>query len=345
MITELDARSRAIFRRIVESYLETGEPVGSRTLAASTGLGLSPATIRNTMADLTDAGLLQAPHASAGRLPTERGLRLFVDAMLEIGDVSEDERRTIEARIAGAGYTMEQALEQASSYLSGLSQGAGLVVAPTHDVAVRHMEFVRLSEEKILVVLVHEDGHVENRLVPAPPGLTASDLAQATNYLSARLRGRTLAEARERIVEEVKARRAALDQLAAKLVETGVADWSPRAEGDGALIIRGRARLLEDAAAADDLERIRMLFDELEQEKDILELLELAKTGEGVRIFIGSENKLFSLSGSAVIAAPYIDSRQRVVGVLGVIGPTRLNYARVVPMVDYTAKVLGGLIG
>ncbi len=341
----LDARARDIFRRIVETYLETGEPVGSRTLSQA-GVSLSPASIRNTMQDLTLAGLLMAPHTSAGRAPTHAGLRLFVDGILEIGDVSDTEKREIDARLVGrGGLRFEDALDEATNLLSGLAGGAGVVSTPVRDAGVKHVEFVSLSPEQALAVLVADDGTVENRLMPLAPGVTPSTLQEASNFLNSRLKGRSLAEARSEMRVELDAARAALDDTAARLVEDGLAAWSGGPERDRALIVRGRANLLQDREALADLERVRVLFDDLEQKEQLIGLLDGVDAGEGVKIFIGAETRLFSLSGSAVIAAPYMSGRQqRVLGAIGVIGPARLNYARVIPLVDYTARVLGRML-
>lgn len=344
-IAELNERSREIFRQIVESYLGSGEPVGSRNIARLLQTPLSPASVRNVMADLEHAGLVYAPHTSAGRLPTELGLRFFVDAMLEIGEISRDERERIEAqmRAAATGHNFESALAEASAMLSGLSRGAGVVVATKQDPRLKHIEFVRLDPTRALVVLVSEDGSVENRLLDLPAGLPASALVEAANFLNARIRGKTLAEVRDETLAVRAMMEAELDALTARLVEAGVAMPSDGAESRQ-LIVRGQANLLEDLRALDDLERIRLLFQDLETQTDVIDLLGRAEAGEGVRIFIGSENKLFSLSGSSLVAAPFRDGAQKIVGVLGVIGPTRLNYSRIVPMVDYTAKVLSRIL-
>lgn len=346
-VQALSERSREIFRGIVEAYLETGEPVGSRTLSQRLSLSLSAASIRNVMADLEQMGLLIAPHTSAGRMPTEAGLRMFVDGLLEIGELAEEERQAIEGRLAASGRSLDEALQDASQLLSGLSRCAGLVFAPKLDVPLKHIEFVSLGPSKALVILVTEDGAVENRVIGMPGGLTPSALQEATNYLNSRLRGRTLDEARAIISSELEARRTELDQIAARVIEAGLATWSgENNEGRaGTLIVRGHSNLLENVHAAEDLERLRMLFDDLEGKINLVQLLDLAHEAEGVRIFIGSENKLFSLSGSSLIVAPYMNPRQKIVGAIGVIGPTRLNYARIIPMVDYTAKVMGRLLG
>jgi len=343
----LDRRSREIFRRIVESYLETGEPVGSRNVSRLLPVSLSPASVRNVMADLEQLGLIYAPHTSAGRLPTEQGLRFFVDALLEIGDLSTEERRQIEAQMRATepGRNMESLLNEASQALSGLSRGAGVVLAGKNDLRLRHVEFVRIEPTRALVVLVGEDGSVENRLIELDPDTTPSALIEAGNYLNTKLRGRTLSEAKAEIERREAASRTELNQLTGKLVDAGLATWA-EVGGDHpeTLIVRGRANLLEDVTAAEDLERIRRLFDDLETQRELIRLLGLAEAGDGVRIFIGSENQLFSLSGSSLVVSPYRDTEQRVIGVLGVIGPTRLNYARIVPMVDYTAKIVSQLL-
>ena len=342
-ISDLNERSREIFRMIVDSYVDTGEPVGSRTLARKLGAHLSPATIRNVMADLQDLGLLYSPHTSAGRLPTEAGLRLFVNGLLEIGGLTEDERRDIEARCAASGRSLNQALEQASVALAGLSRYAGLVVAPKTETALSHIEFVNMGGGRALVIMVDRHGSVENRVIELPPGLPASALTQASNYLQARLIGRTLGEARLDIRRELEEHRATLDTLTQSVVESGLAVWS--GDGGGTLIVRGQARLLDDVTAVEDLERIRALFDALETKQNLLRLVEAAEQGEGVQIFIGAENEMFSHAGWSMVIAPYRDENEQVIGAIGVIGPTRLNYARIIPMVDYTAKVIGRMLG
>jgi heat-inducible transcriptional repressor len=340
---QLDERARDIFRRLVETYLETGEPVGSRTISRG-GVALSPASIRNTMQDLAQLGLLGAPHSSAGRLPTHAGLRLFVDGLLEVGDIGEEERQHIESGLAGRGRNMEEALDAASSLLSGLAGGAGVVVAPVRDAGVKHVEFVALGADQALAVMVFDDGQIENRLMRRSAGMTPSALREASNFLNARLSGRTLGEAKSEMRGELDRSRRELNDTAARLVEDGLAAWSGGDDADRALIVRGRANLLHDRAALEDLEKVRMLFDDLEQKEQLIGLLDDVREAEGVRIFIGAETRLFSLSGSAVIAAPYMNGRQKVVGAIGVIGPARLNYARVIPLVDYTARVLGRLL-
>jgi heat-inducible transcriptional repressor len=345
-LAQLNERSREIFRLIVESYLATGEPVGSRNLSRILPMTLSPASVRNVMSDLEQLGLVYAPHTSAGRLPTEIGLRFFVDALMQIGDLTEQDRRSIEAQVAGKGQakSVESVLTEASGLLSGLSRAAGVVLTAKSNQRLKHVEFVRLEPERALVVLVAEDGQVENRVLNIPVGLPTSALTEATNFLNARLRGRTLAEAKAEIGQQLKEGEAELDQLTQKIVSAGLASWSGGERDERKLIVRGQAHLLEDLKVLADLERVRLLFDDLETRRDVIDLLGRAEQAEGVRIFIGSENKLFSLSGSSTIVAPYHDASGHIVGVLGVIGPTRLNYARIVPMVDYTAKVVSKLL-
>ncbi|HEV2556526.1 MAG TPA: heat-inducible transcriptional repressor HrcA [Bosea sp. (in: a-proteobacteria)] len=344
-LIETDQRSREIFRQIVDGYLATGEPVGSRNIARLLPMSLSPATVRNVMTDLELAGLIYAPHTSAGRLPTERGLRFFVDAMMEVGNLTAEERARIEAQMkaAATGRTLDGTLTEASALLSGLSRGAGVVVTTKANARLKHIEFVRLDPTRALVVLVADDGTVENRLLSLPTGLPASALIEAANFLNARILGKTLGELRAEIAQHREQMERDLDSLTARLVESGIAT-SSGPSSDRHLIVRGQANLLEDLKAQEDLERIRLLFGDLETQTDVIDLLARAEAGDGVRIFIGSENKLFSMSGSSMVAAPFRDAEQRIVGVVGIIGPTRLNYARIVPMVDYTAKVVGRLL-
>jgi len=344
-LSTLDARAREIFREIVEAYLTTGEPVGSRTLARLGGVGLSPASIRNTMADLASLGLLEAPHAMAGRLPTQVGLRFFVDSLLQLGNLADEEKREIDARIGRAGANPQDVLGAASELLSGLAGGAGLVVTPERDAPVRHAEIIPISPRQALLVLVFEDNQVENRILNATADLSPAALSEAASYLNARFKGKTLAEARAEAGEALARDRAALDAAAAKLVQSGLVEWSGEDPTLGrALIVSGRGNLLKDQQAVADLERARRLFDDLEKTRELIQVLDLAKAGESVRVFIGSENPLFSLSGSSLIVAPYMNAERRVVGALGVIGPTRLNYARVIPVVDYTARVVSRVL-
>lgn len=347
VLSVLNARSQDIFRKLVERYLETGVPVGSRDLSRMLSVGLSPASVRNVMADLEDLGLIASPHTSAGRMPTQQGLRFFVDAMLEVGAVDADERKAIERQIEGHAQrgSLEDLLTEASQLLSGLSHGAGVVIAQKSDLVLKHIEFIRLDPERAMVVLVGEDGSVENRVLTLPPGLAANALTEASNYLAHLAVGKTLSETRKLLLTQREQMLAELDALTGRLVEAGLATLSggPSAAAP-TVIVRGRANLLADTMASEELNRIRKLFDELESRDGLIELLGDAEKAQGVKIFIGSENKLFSLSGSSVILSPYKDANEKVVGVLGVIGPTRLNYARIVPVVDYTASIVTAML-
>src|SRR5690606_9735282 len=338
--SDLNDRSREVFRRVVEAYLETGDPVGSRSLTR--GMSVSAATIRNIMQDLEFMGLLDSPHVSAGRFPTQLGLRLFVDGLMEIGPVGPEDRARI-AEIVGDGPSDTGALlDRVSTALSTITRGASVVLMPRQDEApLRHIEFVSLAPDRALVILVFADGRVENRLFTPPPGQTPSSLREAGNFLSARGEGQTLTQLRRDISDHLARARQDLDSLAAQLVETGLASWDADAP-DPQLIVRGRANLLEHEAA--DLDRVRSLFDDLERKRDIARFLELAEEAEGVRIFIGSENQLFSLSGSSLVVSSYMNADRKIVGAVGVIGPTRLNYGRIVPIVDYTAQLVGRVL-
>ncbi len=344
-LADLDKRSREIFRSLVETYLESGDPIGSRTLSRALPISLSPASVRNVMADLEEVGLICAPHTSAGRIPTEHGLRMFVDGLLEIGGLADEERAAIDAQVAAAQGARdgEEILTQASNLLSGLSRCAGVVVSQKADIRMQHLEFVPLDGNRALAVLVGEGEQVENRVLSLPPGLPAAALSRASNFLNARFQGKTLSEIRDAVTQDIALREAELDELTANVVKEGIAVWSGPT-GSKNLIVRGRANLIEDETVAGDLERVRQLFDDLESKKDLIGLLGSAEQGEGVRIFIGSENQMFSLSGSSLVVAPYHDTDHKVVGVLGVIGPTRLNYGRIIPMVDYTAQLVGRLL-
>jgi heat-inducible transcriptional repressor len=342
MSPDLNKRAREVLRLIVDAYVETGEPVGSRAISRKLGMNLSPATIRNVMADLEEFGLLHAPHTSAGRLPTEAGLRLFVHGLLQVGHLSDDERQAINGRASAAGRSLQELLGEATSVLSGLSGCTGLVVAPKTDKPLKHLEFVALGPGRTLIVMVTEDGAVENRVIETPLGIPGASLVMASNYLSARLIGRTIEEGRTAILGEIESARSQLDALTASLVEAGLAI---RSIGTDQLIVRGQGNLLEDIGNRADVIRIRALFEALETKDTMLKLLEATNRAEGVQIFIGSENEMFAHAGCSMIITPYMNSREQVLGAIGVIGPTRLNYARIIPMVDYTAKVISRLLG
>jgi len=344
LFDEMNNRSREVFRRVVEGYLETGDPVGSRTLTRTMSEKVSAATIRNVMQDLEFLGLLDSPHVSAGRVPTQLGLRMFVDGLLEVRDLEDDDREKIDATLGSNDRDMGAMLDRIGSALSGVTRGASLVLAPKHEAPIKHIEFVSLAADRALTVLVFADGQVENRIFQPAPGQTPSSMREAANFLNALAAGKTLTELRDVMQVEINQRRQQLDALARAMVEAGLAVWENEGELHERLIVRGRANLLADSAEAEELDRIRSLFDDLERKRDIVEFLELAEQGEGVRIFIGSENKLFSLSGSSLVVSPYMNADRKIIGAVGVIGPTRLNYGRIVPIVDYTAQLVGRLI-
>lgn len=344
ILEEMNDRSREVFRRVVESYLDSGEPVGSRTLTRTLSENVSAATVRNVMQDLEYLGLLGSPHISAGRVPTQVGLRMFVDGLLEVSDLSEVDRQKIDATLTSDTSDVGDMLDRVGSALSGVTQGASLVLTPKHEAEIKHIEFVSLGQTRALVVLVFSDGHVENRLFTPPPGQTPSSMREAANFLNALIEGRTLSEVQGVIQTEIAARRLEIDSLARDMIESGMAIWDGDDEDSARLIVRGRANLLGEGDPDEGLDRIRLLFDDLERKRDIAEFLELTEDGEGVRIFIGSENKLFSLSGSSLVVSPYMNADRKIIGAVGVIGPTRLNYGRIVPIVDYTAQLVGRLI-
>ena len=341
LLSELNDRSREVFRRVVESYLSSGGPVGSRTLTRSMTERLSAATVRNVMQDLEHLGLLDSPHISAGRIPTQQGLRLFVDSLLEVGSVASEDREIMDAALSTGEKDVTTLLDQVSTTLSAITNGASLVLSPKQDAVIKHIEFVSLAPDRALVVLVFANGHVENRMIVPPTGQTPSSMREAANFLNALVEGRTLAELRLNIGQEITQRRQEVDSLARELVESGLAVWQPQDDQPDRLIVRGRSNLLSDTNEVHDIERIRRLFDDLERKRDIAEFLDLTEGGEGVRIFIGSENKLFSLSGSSLVVSPYMNADRQIIGAVGVIGPTRLNYGRIVPIVDYTAQLVG----
>ena len=344
ILSELNDRSREVFRRVVEGYLTSGDPVGSKTITQSMPQKISAATIRNVMQDLEHLGLLGSPHTSSGRVPTQIGLRMFVDGLLEVGEVTSVDRNLIDATLGDNQSGVSSLLDRVGQTLSGVTHGASLVLTPKHEAPIKHIEFVSLSADRALVVLVFADSHVENRVFTPPPGQTPSSMREAANFLNALAEGKTLSELRKSVTAEIKSRRQEIDRLARELVETGLADWQNAGEQSERLIVRGRANLLDGSTEALDFERIRQLFDDLERKRDIAEFLELTEDGEGVRIFIGSENKLFSLSGSSLVVSPYMNADRKIIGAVGVIGPTRLNYGRIVPIVDYTAQLVGRLI-
>lgn len=344
ILTEMNDRTREVFRRVVEGYLTSGEPVGSRTLTRTLSEKVSAATVRNVMQDLEYLGLLDSPHVSAGRVPTQAGLRMFVDSLLEVGQVAPEDQEKIDATLGVNDQDVTTLLDEVGAALSVITRGASVVLSPKREAAIRHIEFVSLGADRALVVLVFADGQVENRVFVPPPGQTPSSMREAANFLNALAEGRTLSELRSRMAREIANRRQEIDSLARQLVESGLALWENAGEPSERLIVRGRSNLIGEAADQAEIDRIRVLFDDLERKRDIAEFLNLTEAGEGVRIFIGSENKLFSLSGSSLVVSPYMNADRKIIGAVGVIGPTRLNYGRIVPIVDYTAQLVGRLV-
>lgn len=344
ILSDMNDRTREVFRRVVEGYLSSGEPVGSRTLTRTLSEKVSAATVRNVMQDLEYLGLLDSPHVSAGRVPTQMGLRMFVDSLLEVGEVAPEDQEKIDATLGVNDHDVTTLLDEVGAALSVITRGASVVLAPKREAAIRHIEFVSLGPDRALVVLVFADGQVENRVFVPPPGQTPSSMREAANFLNALAEGRTLSELRVSIVSEITKRRQEIDSLARDMVESGLALWENAGEPSERLIVRGRSNLIGEAADQAEIDRIRVLFDDLERKRDIAEFLNLTEAGEGVRIFIGSENKLFSLSGSSLVVSPYMNADRKIIGAVGVIGPTRLNYGRIVPIVDYTAQLVGRLV-
>jgi heat-inducible transcriptional repressor len=343
-LTEMNERTREVFRRVVEGYLTSGEPVGSRTLTRTLSEKVSAATVRNVMQDLEYLGLLDSPHVSAGRVPTQAGLRMFVDSLLEIGQVAPEDQEKIDATLGVNDQDVTTLLDEIGAALSVITRGASVVLSPKREAAIRHIEFVSLGADRALVVLVFADGQVENRVFVPPPGQTPSSMREAANFLNAMAEGRTLSELRSRMSREIAQRRQEIDSLARQMVESGLALWEHAGEPSERLIVRGRSNLIGEAADQAEIDRIRVLFDDLERKRDIAEFLNLTEAGDGVRIFIGSENKLFSLSGSSLVVSSYMNADRKIIGAVGVIGPTRLNYGRIVPIVDYTAQLVGRLV-
>jgi len=342
-LIDLNDRTRDVFRCVVESYLQNGAPVGSRTLSRNLSESVSAATIRNVMQDLENLGLLESPHVSAGRVPTQNGLRLFVDGLLEIDPVTAADRQKLEETRHRNERDVTSMLDNVGNALSLITKGASLVLTPKHEAPIKHIEFVPIAADRALVVLVFADGQVENRVFRPPHGLLPSSLREAVNFINAFASGLTLSELRSRMRTEITQRRREIDSIAGDLVERGMAIWEDEGEQNERLIVRGRANLLEQADT-DSLTKIKELFDDLERKRDIAEVLDLTERGDGVRIFIGAENKLFSLSGSTLVVSPYMNADSKIIGAVGVIGPTRLNYGRIVPIVDYTAQLVGRML-
>lgn len=345
LFQDLNPRSQTILRLVVDSYVRHGAAVGSSSLsgdlARMLGRELSPATIRNAMAEMEEAGILYSAHTSAGRLPTDAGLRLFVDHLLEVRTTDADIQAEMEQHLDIGHHSLPHALEKASTALSSLSQCAGLVAAPKKDRPFKQVEFVSLSSTQALVVWVAGDGSVENRLITVDPAIKPSDLQKAADYMNRHLYGKTLSQARSQIRDDIAHHRHALDSLTQNLVEQGLVIPN---EETGLVIVRGQAHLLNDIKEVAELERLRKLFATLEHHETLLNLVEETGRSDGVQIFIGAQSHLFDHSGCAMIVAPYKNTQQHVIGAIGVIGPARMNYGRIIPMVDFTAKLLSGAL-
>lgn len=346
--SQLSSRSKEIFSALVDAYIETGEAVGSRLLAKRAPCALSSATIRNIMADLEEAGLLYAPHTSAGRIPTEAGLSFFVDSLLECSDFEDDTaiEHTLEERLseeAASGGEVDEVLEQATALLSGLSQYAGIVLSPKTDSILKRIEFVTLSPTQLLVVILSNTGHVENRLIPYDRNLTPEQLKQLSNYLSTYLEGKTLVEGLAWVQAELKKQQHRFTKEATRLVQQGLETWS-RAHKPSSLILKGQANLLDAVEERNELDPIRNLFEAIETKQTMVHLLEATSNAEGIQVFIGSENPNFNVAGCSLVAASYRSADNRIVGALGVIGPSNMHYRQVIPLVSCTAKVINRLL-
>lgn len=345
MLTELNERYKEILRHVVDHYLQYGEPAGSSAIAANISEKLSTATIRNVMADLENLGLLYAPHISAGRMPTQHGLRLFVDGLMQMQPLHHNDRKALESLAGEAPRAQNDVYEKASGLLSAMSSCAAVIAAPKRDKTLRQIEFVQLSPGRVLIVLVSEDGMIENRLMEVPTDISVSSLNMASNYLNAIVLGRQLSDIRVQVKKDIDSKQQQLDEKTAQLIELGMAEVDDAMDsGDGIMIVRGQGNLLDSQVIA-DLEHVRQLFDALENRKTMLKLLETIGEADGMQVFIGSENKAFNHSGISMVLSPYKDKKEQIVGAIGVIGPTRLNYGRIVPMVDYTSQILSRLLG
>lgn len=342
---DLDKRAQDIFHHIVTQYLHHGDPVGSRTLSKLLDEQISAATIRNVMADLADLGLLHSPHISAGRVPTADGLRLFVKGMLEIDDVSPEDKNILETLGKDNKHlSAHKMVDQVAEKIAGLSQYAGFVFAPNSNSGLKHIEFVPFAPGKALVILVTQEGVVENRLIDIPNDITPSMLSEAGNFMSQRLAGKNLDQAYQELDKNINERKTQLNELSQKIIDSGMAFWSQiNEEESGYLILKGQSQLLDNIQTRADIEQIQHLFSSLERDQALLKLLNFAKDGEGVQLFIGSENEYFSLSGWSLVLSPYQSNDGRMIGAIGLIGPINMNYARVIPVVNYTAKLVSDI--
>ena len=340
---ELTDRTKQIFKTVVESYLETGSPSGSETVLKKAGLDISSASVRNILSNLQKEGLLFSPHTSAGRVPTEKGMRFFVDGLLEFGRISKSEKENIEQLSSSKSKSYQEVLDEASRAISGLSNYAGIVIAPKYQKNLKHLEFIRLNQTQVMSILAYENGEIENRIIEDRGRFTNSQLLQTSNYLSDKFKNKNINEIKKIIEDEITNTRSSLEQISRKLVEKGIVEIEPKINNPY-IFLHGQSKLLKDEIISKDLDEIRQLFDEIENKTTFIDILENAGKAKGVQIFIGSKNFLFKHSGLSMVMAPYKNREQKIVGAIGVVGPTRLNYSKIVPLVDYTSKVIGKVV-
>lgn len=334
---DLDLRARRVLRTLIAQYLVDGEPVGSRTLAKSSGLHVSPATIRNIMSDLEDVGLVSSPHTSAGRVPTPRGLRLFVDSLIELKPLPAEEMARLQSEMPRQPATTRDLLDSTSVLLSAVTHFVGVVTVPRQaDFPLRHIDFVALPDARVLVILVFADNQVQNRVVQLAKPLPASTLGQAANYLNSHFVGLRLDDIRAHLLRELRAAGSELNRMLSNAVDLAAASFAPDGEAD--VVLSGQTNLMGYQELS-DLDRLRDLFDTFQRKRDLLQLMEICARAPGVRLFIGEESGYSALDGCSVVTAPY-GASGRVLGSVGVIGPTRMAYAKVIPVVQATADLL-----
>ncbi|NUR23060.1 heat-inducible transcriptional repressor HrcA [Frateuria sp.] len=334
---DLDARARRLLRTLIAQYLADGEPVGSRTLSRSSGLDVSPATIRNIMADLEEAGLVASPHTSAGRVPTPRGLRLFVDSLIELQPLPREEMARLKRELPPGPTTTRDLLGNVSTLLSAMTHFAGVVTVPRQgDFPLRHIDFVPLPDARVLVILVFSDNQVQNRIVQLARPLDGRELEQAANYLNTHFAGLRVDDIRAHLLRELREAGSELNRLVASATELAAASFAPQGGED--VLVSGQTNLMGYAELA-DLDRLRELFEAFQKKNELLQLMEVCARAPGVRLFIGEESGFAALDGCSVVTASY-GAQGRVLGAIGVIGPTRMAYERVIPVVQATAGLL-----
>ncbi len=343
LYTELNDRSKLIFKKLVESYLETGSPAGSETIMKMGGFNLSSASIRTILSNLQKEGLLFAPHRSAGRMPTEKGMRFFVDGLLEFGRISKSDMENIKQQCSTKDKSYEEVLNLASKTISGLSNYAGIVIAPKFQKNLKHLEFIRLNKSQLMLILAYENGEIENRIIEDKGVYNNNFLIQASNYLTSKFNNKNITQIKKEIQVDIQKSQNKLEIISSKLVQQGIIQNQPK-PNNPYIFLHGQSNLLKDEIISKDLDQIRSLFDEIEKKSSFVEILENAGRAKGVQIFIGSKNFLFKHSGLSMVMAPYKNNEQEIIGAIGVVGPTRLNYSKIVPLVDYTSKIIGKVI-